>query len=63
MGAEIDSHLWVKVSDSSRPNAVYLMGIDRGEGVSPSVYYSYTPKVTTGARRPRPYQRNVSKQH
>ena len=42
--------------------AVYLRCIDRGEGVSPSVYYSYTPKVTTGARRPRPYQRNVSKQ-
>ena len=34
------------------------MGIDRGEGVSPSWYYSYTLKVTTGARRPRPYQLN-----
>ena len=33
-----------------------LRCIDRGEGVSPSWYYSYTLKVTTGARRPRPTQ-------
>ncbi len=34
--------------------------IKRGEGVSPSVYCSYTLKVTTGARRPRPYQLSLS---
>ncbi len=47
----------------TRFTAVYLRCIDRGEGVSPSWYYSYTLKVTTGARRPRPYQLNLREQH
>ena len=46
--------------DAIQFNAINLRDIDRGDGVSPSEYYLYTLQVTTGARRPRPYQLSVS---
>ena len=61
----VQNYNWLSKVVASRKvtiqfNAINLRDIDRGEGVSPSEYYPYTLQVTTGARRPRPYQLSVS---
>lgn len=53
----ITQHVWL------HPVAAYLRSTEWGDGVSPSWYYSYTLQIVTRARRPRPIQLSLNKQH